>query len=309
MGLPIWGAKAQPTPYPSKTVKLVIPYPPGGGTDITGRAMAQRLSELLGQSVVIENRPGATGMIGAAGVAKSAPDGYSVLFGAASEMAINVSLFKTMTYDPRNDFEPVSLVATFPLVFVAPASRPESLAQLIDAARTKPASVSYGSIGSGSPQHLAAELLSSMAKVKFLHVPYRGEAPAITGLLTGDFDFIAATTGPISERIRNGELRALAVTGPKRAAAAPEIPTVGEAGLPGYVVTGWFGLLAPAKTPSAIIERLNAEINRVLPSLRERHAELGTELVGGSPAEFRTFIASELDKWARVVKASGAKPE
>src|SRR5215471_1151730 len=157
-------ASAQQGGYPAKPVKLVIPYPPGGGTDITGRAMAQRLSEFLGQSVVIENKPGATGMIGAASVARSAPDGYTVLFGAASEMAINASLFKNMTYDPRTDFEPVTLVATFPLVFVAPATTDKSLQQLIEAARARPDTVSYGSIGSGSPQHLAAELLSSMAK-------------------------------------------------------------------------------------------------------------------------------------------------
>ena len=171
--------QAQPASYPAKPVKLIIPYPPGGGTDITGRAMAQKLSEQLGQSVVIENKPGATGMIGAASVAKSAPDGYTVLFGAASEMAINASLFKSMSYDPRTDFEPVSLIATFPLVFVAPASSSQSLGELIEAARAKPDTVSYGSIGSGSPQHLAAELLSSMAKAKFLHIPYKGSGPLV----------------------------------------------------------------------------------------------------------------------------------
>src|SRR5688572_19081834 len=178
-------ASAQPGAYPAKPVKLVIPYPPGGGTDITGRAMAQKLSEFLGQTVVIENKPGATGMIGAASVAKAAPDGYTVLFGAASEMAINASLFKTMSYDPRTDFEPVSLIAAFPLVFVAPASSTKTLPELVDAARAKPGTVSYGSIGSGSPQHLAAELLSSMATVKFIHVPYKGSGPLVQDAVGG----------------------------------------------------------------------------------------------------------------------------
>jgi len=189
-------ASAEQGAYPAKPVKLVIPYPPGGGTDITGRAMAQKLLEFLGQSVVIENKLGATGMIGAASVAKSPPDGYTVLFGAASEMAINASLFKNMTYDPRSDFEPVTLVATFPLVFIAPATTNQSLKELIEAARAKPDSVSYGSIGSGSPQHLAAELLSSMAKAKFLHIPYKGSGPLVQDAVGGHVDMAVSSVPP-----------------------------------------------------------------------------------------------------------------
>lgn len=205
-------ASAQPSGYPTKPVKLVIPYPPGGGTDITGRAMAQKLSDFLGQSVVIENKPGATGMIGAASVAKSAPDGYTVLFGAASEMAINASLFKNMTYDPRSDFEPVTLVATFPLVFIAPATTTQSLKELIEAARAKPDTVSYGSIGSGSPQHLAAELLSSMAKAKFLHIPYKGSGPLVQDAVGGHVNMAVSSVPPAVPLVRSGKLRALAVT-------------------------------------------------------------------------------------------------
>ncbi len=226
-------AMAQPASYPVKPVKLVIPYPPGGGTDITGRAMAQRLSEFLGQSVVIENRPGATGMIGAASVAKSAPDGYTVLFGAASEMAINASLFKNMTYDPRTDFEPVSLLATFPLVFVAPAATSQSLGELIETARAKPDTVSYGSIGSGSPQHLAAELLSSMAKARFLHVPYKGSGPLVQDAVGGHLNMAVSSVPPAVPLVRSGKLRALAVTSSKRSEALPDVPTMAELGFPG----------------------------------------------------------------------------
>jgi tripartite-type tricarboxylate transporter receptor subunit TctC len=214
-------ASAQPGAYPAKPVKLVIPYPPGGGTDITGRAMAQKLSEFLGQSVVIENKPGATGMIGAASVAKSAPDGYTVLFGAASEMAINASLFKNMTYDPRTDFAPVTLVATFPLVFIAPATTNQSLKELIEAARAKPDSVSYGSIGSGSPQHLAVELLSSMAKARFLHIPYKGSGPLVQDAVGGHVDMAVSSVPPAVPLVRAGKLRALAVTSSARSEALP----------------------------------------------------------------------------------------
>ena len=311
MGLPIWGAKAQPTPYPSKTVKLVIPYPPGGGTDITGRAMAQRLSELLGQSVVIENRPGATGMIGAAGVAKSAPDGYSVLFGAASEMAINVSLFKTMTYDPRNDFEPVSLVATFPLVFVAPASRPESLAQLIDAARTKPASVSYGSIGSGSPQHLAAELLSSMAKVKFLHVPYKGSGPLVQDTVGGHVDMAVSSVPPAVPLVRSGKLRALAVTSAQRSEALPDVPTMAELGFAGYEFNTWVGVAVPKGTPREVVDRLrNGLVDTIAsPEVKATLREQGAVPVGSTPEQFRRFVADEIAKSSRIVAEAEIQPD
>ena len=225
-------ASAQQGAYPAKPVKLVIPYPPGGGTDITGRAMAQKLSEFLGQSVVIENKPGATGMIGAASVAKSAPDGYTVLFGAASEMAINASLFKNMTYDPRTDFEPVTLVATFPLVFIAPATTNQSLKELIEAARVRPDSVSYGSIGSGSPQHLAAELLSSMAKARFLHIPYKGSGPLVQDAVGGHVDMAVSSVPPAVPLVRAGKLRALAVTSSARSEALPDVPTMAELGFP-----------------------------------------------------------------------------
>ena len=249
-------ALAQAGAYPSKPVKLVIPYPPGGGTDITGRAMAHRLSELLGQSVVIENKPGATGMIGAASVAKSAPDGYTVLFGAASEMAINASLFKNMTYDPRTDFEPVSLIATFPLVFVAPATTQQSLRELIEMARAKPDTISYGSIGSGSPQHLAAELLSSMAQAKFLHIPYKGSGPLVQDAVGGHVNMAVSSVPPAVPLVRSGKLRALAVTSSVRSEALPDVPTMAELGFAGYEFNTWVGVAVPKGTPKEIVDRL-----------------------------------------------------
>ncbi len=302
---------AQQAPYPVKPVKLVIPYPPGGGTDITGRAMAQRLSELLGQSVVIENKPGATGMIGAASVAKSAPDGYTVLFGAASEMAINASLFKNMSYDPRTDFEPVSLIATFPLVFVAPASSSQSLGQLIEAARAKPDSISYGSIGSGSPQHLAAELLSTMAKVKLLHIPYKGSGPLVQDAVGGHLDMAVSSVPPAVPLVRSGKLRALAVTSSMRSEALPDVPTMAELGFPGYEFNTWVGVAVPRGTPRETVVRLREGLlaalaaNDVQAALRDQ----GAVPVGSTPERFRKFVLEEVAKSDRIVAEAGIQAE
>lgn len=302
---------AQQASFPAKPVKLVIPYPPGGGTDITGRAMAQRLSEFLGQSVVIENKPGATGMIGAASVAKSAPDGYTVLFGAASEMAINASLFKNMAYDPRADFEPVSLLATFPLVFVAPAGTSRSLGQLIEAARAKPDTVSYGSIGSGSPQHLAAELLSSMAKARFLHVPYKGTGPLVQDAVGGHLDMAVSSVPPAVPLVRSGKLRALAVTSAARSEALPDVPTMAELGFSGYEFNTWVGVAVPRGTPREIVDRLRDGMAAAL-AAREVQATLrdqGAVPVGSTPEQFRQFVLAEVAKSDRIVAAAGIQAE
>ena len=303
-------ARAEPA-YPNKTVKLVIPYPPGGGTDITGRAMAQKLSELLGQSVVIENKPGATGMIGAASVAKSAPDGYTILFGAASEMAINASLFKNMTYDPRHDFEPVSLVATFPLVFVAPAGRPQTLGDLIDIARQKPGTVSYGSIGSGSPQHLAAELLSSMAKVKLLHVPYKGSGPLVQDAVGGHLDMAVSSVPPAVPLVRAGKLRALAVTSAQRSEALPDVPTMAELGFAGYEFNTWVGVAVPKGTPKEIVDRLRAGLVAALGASEVQAAlrDQGAVPVGSTPSQFSQFVRDEVSKSDRIVSEAGIQAE
>lgn len=304
-------ASAQQGAYPAKPVKLVIPYPPGGGTDITGRAMAQKLSEFLGQSVVIENKPGATGMIGAASVAKSAPDGYTVLFGAASEMAINASLFKNMTYDPRTDFEPVTLVATFPLVFIAPATTNQSLKELIAAARVKPDSVSYGSIGSGSPQHLAAELLSSMAKARFLHIPYKGSGPLVQDAVGGHVDMAVSSVPPAVPLVRAGKLRALAVTSAARSEALPDVPTMAELGFAGYEFNTWVGVAVPKGTPKEIVERLRDGMvaalgaSKVQATLRDQ----GAVPAGTTAEQFRQFVHDEVAKSDRIVSQAGIQPE
>ncbi|MBL6653662.1 MAG: tripartite tricarboxylate transporter substrate binding protein [Reyranella sp.] len=302
---------AEQSTYPSKPVKLVIPYPPGGGTDITGRAMAQKLSDILGQSVVIENKPGATGMIGAASVAKSPPDGYTVLFGAASEMAINASLFKNMTYDPRTDFEPVTLVATFPLVFVAPATTDRSLQQLIEAARAKPDTVSYGSIGSGSPQHLAAELLSSMAKVKLLHIPYKGSGPLVQDAVGGHVDMAVSSVPPAVPLVRSGKLRALAVTSSARSEALPDVPTMAELGFAGYEFNTWVGVAVPKGTPKEIVDRLREGMvaalgaSEVQATLRDQ----GAVPAGTTSDQFRQFVRDEVAKSDRIVSLAGIQPE
>ena len=304
-------AAAEPTAYPTKTVRLVIPYPPGGGTDITGRAMAQRLSEFLGQSVVIENKPGATGMIGAASVAKAAPDGYTVLFGAASEMAINASLFKTMSYDPRADFEPVSLIAAFPLVFVAPATSTKTLPELVDAARDRPGTVSYGSIGSGSPQHLAAELLSSMASVKFIHVPYKGSGPLVQDAVGGHLDMAVSSVPPAVPLVRSGKLRALAVTSAKRSEALPDVPTMAELGYAGYEFNTWVGVALPKGTPKPIADRLREGMVAALaaPDVQAALRDQGAIPVGSTPEQFRSFVRDEVAKSDRIVASAGIQPE
>ncbi len=297
--------------YPGKPVRLVIPYPPGGGTDITGRAMAQRLAETLGQSVVIENKPGATGMIGAASVAKSPADGYTVLFGAASEMAINASLFRNMTYDPRTDFEPVMLVATFPLVFVSAASSSRSLKDLIEVARVKPDAVSYGSIGSGSPQHLAAELLSSMAKAKFVHIPYKGSGPLVQDAVGGHIDMAVSSVPAAVPLVRSGKLRALALTSAQRSDALPDVPTMAELGFAGYEFNTWVGVAVPKGTPRDIVDRLRSGLVGALaaPDVQAALRDQGAMPVGSTPEQFRQFVQDEVAKSDRIVSQAGIQPE
>jgi tripartite-type tricarboxylate transporter receptor subunit TctC len=273
--------------------------------------MAQKLSEFLGQSVVIENKPGATGMIGAASVAKSAPDGYTVLFGAASEMAINASLFKNMTYDPRTDFEPVTLVATFPLVFIAPATTSQSLKELIEAAHAKPDSVSYGSIGSGSPQHLAAELLSSMAKARFLHIPYKGSGPLVQDAVGGHVNMAVSSVPPAVPLVRAGKLRALAVTSSARSEALPDVPTMAELGFSGYEFNTWVGVAVPKDTPKEVVDRLRDGMvaalgaSEVQATLRDQ----GAVPAGTTAEQFRQFVHDEVAKSDRIVSQAGIQPE
>ena len=300
---------AHAAPYPEKSVRVIVGLAAGGGTDITARILAQKLSETLGQPFIVDNRPGAGSILGIELAAKSPPDGYTLLM-VSPEFAVNPGLHGKVPYDAVRDFAPIVQVVYGQYFLSARPGTPfNSIRELIAYAKANPRQLNYASSGTGSANHLAGELFKTMAGIDMVHVPYKGSGPSVTALLSGEVQTVFSSTTAIIQHVRAGRAKALAVTGPKRATIAPEIPTVAEAGLPGYVVTGWFGLLAPAHAPPAIVERLNAEINRVLPSLRDRYAELGTELVGGSPAEFGAFIKSELAKWAQVVKASGAKPE
>ncbi len=301
---------AQAQSFPSKPVRMVIPFPPGGPLDAVGRTIAQKLTEAWGQNVLVDNRPGAGGNIGADLVAKSAPDGYTVVMGALSTHAVNPSLYPKMPYDAIKDFAPISLVAVTPNVLVVNPSLPVNTArEFIAYAKANPGKLAFGSGSNGSAGHLAGELFKAETGADMLHVPFKGAAPAMQALLAGDtqlmFDNLASST----PQVKAGKLRALAVTTAQRSKLAPELPTLAEAGLPGFDITTWFGLLAPAGTPPDIIARWNSEVTRILnaPEVRERLLLLGVEPAPNSPQAFAQFIGSEMAKYARIVKLSGAK--
>ena len=315
-GAPMVLAQAQP--YPTRLIRFVVPYPPGGPLDAIARMLAEKMREGLGQQVIVDNRPGAGGNLGADIVAKAAPDGYTIVMGAVATHAINPTLFARMPYDPVRDFAPVSLVASVPNVLVINpeiASRHGigTLADLVRYTKAHPGQLNYASGGNGSAGHLAGELFKSMAKVSMVHIPYAGAAPAQLGLLAGQTDLMFDNLASASQNIRAGKLKALAVTTAKRADAVPELPTVAEAGkdhgLAGFDINTWFGVLAPARTPAPVIEKLNAEIRRALESadVRERMAKLGAEPSPTTPDQFGALIQAELKKYAAVVRASGAK--
>jgi tripartite-type tricarboxylate transporter receptor subunit TctC len=295
--------------YPVKPIKIVSPFPAGGPTDILGRLMAQTLTEALGQPVIVENRAGAGGTIGTDFVAKSAGDGYTLVVGAPGPLAINVSLFKKLPYDPLNDLEPVIQVASVPLVVVVHPSFPaKTLGELIAALKAKPDGYAFASAGNGTPQHLSGELFKTMAGVAMMHVPYKGSGPALADVIAGQVPIMIESSVNVLQQIKAGRVRALAVTARRRARQLPDVPTVDEAGVPGYETATWYGLLASKGTPQPIVHKLNAALTRALdtPQLRERIAELGSDPVHGSPEDFRAFIRAEIAKWDEVVKRSGA---
>ena len=297
-------------PYPTKPIRIVVPFPAGGTTDILARAVAQKLTETLGQSVVVDNRPGAGGNIGAELVAKSPPDGYTLLMGTVGTHAINASLYAKMPYDHVKDFVPVILVAGVPNVLVVNPSVPaNSVPELIAYIKANPGKVNFASSGSGTSIHLAGELFKTMAGVSMTHVPYKGSAPAVTDLIGGQVQLMFDNLPSALPQIKAGKLRALAVTSTQRASALPDVPTVAEAGLPGFDATSWFGLLAPAGTPKDVVAKLNAEVAKWLatPEAREKLASQGAIAAGQSPEDFTRHIAAETAKWQKVVKESGAK--
>ena len=296
--------------WPTRPVKLVVPFPPGGPLDTIGRAIAQKLTEAWGQSVIVENKPGAGGNIGADFVAKSAPDGYTVVMGALSTHAVNPSLYAKMPYDAQKDFAPITLVAITPNVLVVNPSLPvHSVKELIAYAKAHPGKLSFGSGSIGSAGHLAGELFKVDTGVDMVHVPYKGAAPAMQALLAGDTQLMFDNLASSMAQVKAGKLRALAVTTAQRSSFAPDLPTMAEAGVPGFDISTWFGLLAPAGTPPAVIEKWNAGVTKILsaPDMRARLAAQGAEASPDTPAQFAQFIASEIAKYARVVKASGAR--
>jgi tripartite-type tricarboxylate transporter receptor subunit TctC len=296
--------------YPSKPIQLIVPFPPGGPTDIVGRMVAQKISDAVGQPVVVENRAGAGGTVGSTAAAKAEPDGYTLLYGSTSTLAIAPSLYRNLAYEPRKSFTPISLVSRGPILIAVNAQVPaRTLKEFIDLAKKQPGKLAYGSAGSGTPPHLAGELFKTVAGVDLLHVPYKGGAPAITGLVGGQVQAIFEGQVALAPHIQAGKVRALAITGDQRSPALPEVPTAAEAGLAQYEANFWSGLVAPAGTPAEAIERLNAVLVKALasPDVRETLARQGLEASGTTPQEFAAYIEREQDKWARVVKVSGAK--
>ena len=304
------GAAAQ-SDYPSRAVRIVVPSSPGGGTDILARVLADYLAKSLRGQFYVENRPGAGQMIGIEAVAHAAPDGYTLLM-AASTLSLNPVMYKNVKYDPVHDFAPVSLVASVPNVLVVHPSVPaRTLAELIALAKQKPGQMSYASAGIGTSPHMGMELLKSMAGIDMQHVPFRGTAPAVTEILSGRIPAGLSNTFTAMPLIEGGQLRALAVTGRKRAESMPTVPTVAEAGVPNYEALQWYGLLAPAGTPPEIVERLQAEVAQALktPEVKERLAGDGAEPVGSTPAEFLALIKDELQKWSDVARAANIQPQ
>jgi tripartite-type tricarboxylate transporter receptor subunit TctC len=297
--------------YPERPIRMVVPFAPGGGTDIIGRIVGQGLSEALGQPVVIDNRGGAGSTLGTEIAAKSPADGYTLLFGNIS-LAFNATLYTRLRYDTLRDLAPVTLAAVQPNIMVIhPAIPARNLKEFIDLARANPGKYNYASAGTGSGTHLAAELLKLLTKIDIVHVPYKGTGPALTDLLGGQVNMMVSTFASALPHVKSGRMRALAVTTAKRSPATPDVPTLVEGGVPGFDYSTWYGLLAPAGTPKAVIDTLNAATHRVLrrDDIRQRLEQQGVDPVMNSPAEFTAYLKSETEKWGKVVKATGAKPE
>lgn len=302
---------AQAQAYPSQPIRLIVPWPPGGGVDTTARQFVQPLSQRLGQPIVIDNKPGAGGNIGTELAVRAAADGYTLLMGSISPNAINVHLYSKLPFDPIKDFAPIIFVSSVPNILVVPANSPaNSVADLIAMAKASPGKLNYASGGVGSSQHLAGALFKSATKIDVVHVPYKGTAPAEADLIAGFVSFMLDTTASLPF-IAGGKMKALAVASKKRNPALPNVPTFDELGIPGVYSSSWYGLMAPAGTPRPIIDKLNAEMNQVLqmPDVRKKMTDFGAEIGGGTPEEFALFIASEVKRYGPIVQESGAKAE
>ncbi|MGH8784466.1 MAG: Bug family tripartite tricarboxylate transporter substrate binding protein [Cupriavidus necator] len=298
--------------FPSKPIKIIVGYAPGGSSDITARLIADRLRIELGQPIIVDNRPGAGGNIGAEAVARATPDGYTLLLAAAAQIVVNPSLYKNMPLDPLKDLAPITQLQTdHNLMVVNPSVPAKNVAEFIAYAKTKPKGITFASPGSGSPAHLAGELMNQMAGLTMQHIPYKGSGPALNDLIAGHVTMAIDNMPALLPQVKSGKLRALAVASTKRATAAPDIPTVDEAGLKGYVVTAWKGLMAPAGTPAPVIAKLHDVTVKVLadPEIRKRMIALGAEPVGDTPAHFAQTLREETAKWAALVKSTGASIE
>jgi len=296
--------------YPAKTVRMVVGYPPGGPTDVLARIVSQKLTQTWGQQVIVDNRPGASGMIGAEFTARAAPDGYTLLMVPVT-YAVTPSLFAKMTYDVEKDLSPVAQVAAAPFILVVHPTLPvKTVKDLIALDRRSPGQINFASASTGGMPHLAGELFNSMTGTKLVHIPYKGAAPATTDLLSGQVTLMFNNMLSAMPQVKAGRLRAVAVTSSKRSAAAPELPTIAET-VPGYEASGWYGAFAPAATSKELIGRLNAEINRIMkmPDVTQRLAGDGVEAVGTTPEQFGAYLKQEVAKWGKVVKASGAKAD
>ena len=311
LALAALNAASQPAAYPNKPVRLIVGAPPGGGNDIMARLIAQKLSEGLGQQVVVENRPGAGATIATDLVAKSAPDGYT-LFMTPSAHALSPSIYRKLPFDPVKDFAAIGQMAAVPLVVIVNMSLPAaSLRELIELARARPGSLNFGSGGSGAAQHLATEFLKSLTGIEMVHVPYKGSGQAIPDLIGGQIQLMIEPLPSALPHIRGGKVRALAVTTRQRSASLPDVPTAEEAGLSGFEVMAWYGLLAPAGTPAAVVSRLNAEMNKALaqPAMRDSLASQGAIPVSGPPQQFMDLIVAEIAKWRPIIQKAGIRAD
>jgi tripartite-type tricarboxylate transporter receptor subunit TctC len=302
---PVWAQT-----YPTKPIRMVVPSAPGSGPDLIARVVAQKLTESLGKPVVADPRPGAGGSLGAEIVAKSPPDGYTLIMGSAGSHSVNSALYPKLPYDAVKDFAPISLVSTAPnILIVHPSLQVKSVKDLVALARAKPGDLTFGSGGNGSTAHLSGELFRVLAKVNMVHVPFKGAPAAVIGVMTGEISLAILNLPPALPHVRSGKLKALGVSTATRSSAVPDIPTIAEAGLPGYDAGTWYGLLAPAGTPGDIIARLNVELVKGLRSaeMKKRIAAEGGDVIGGTPDEFTGVIKRDIEKWTKVVAASGAK--
>lgn len=306
-GMAATGVHAQQA-YPNKPIHFVVPWPPGGAADLVGRLIGQKMSESMGQPVVVENRPGAGGVIGTEVVARSAPDGYTMLFGSTGPNSINISLYKKLPYDPVQDFAPVTQITALPLVLLVNPELPaKSVKELIELARSKPGQINFGSVGKGTAQHLASEIFKSMAAIDIVHVPYKGSAPAFLDLIAGRVQMLFDNIPASMSFIKAGKVRALAVSSTLRSLALPEVPTVSEAGLAGYEAIAWQNVLVPAGTPMDVVRILNREIHKALaaPEVKDKLVSLGAIVVSNTPEQEAARVRGEVAKWAKAIKDSG----